>query len=72
MNYRRENNLNFIDRLTKTQTSWIVLQQQYVAIDTSGHLFDPFAIKTYGYWSWERVAELLPWEYRPPADRLPR
>ncbi|RMF61980.1 MAG: carboxypeptidase-like regulatory domain-containing protein, partial [Calditrichaeota bacterium] len=47
------------------QTSWLKLNRRSVTIDTSGHLYDPMAVTTYGYWAWERVAELLPLEYRP-------
>ncbi|MFQ5771543.1 MAG: hypothetical protein ACE5HX_13475 [bacterium] len=32
-------------------------------MDTSGYLYNPLAVTVYGYWVWERVAELLPFEY---------
>jgi hypothetical protein len=34
-------------------------------IDTLGHVYSPTAILRAGYWGWERVAEMLPWEYVP-------
>ncbi|MCG8607046.1 carboxypeptidase-like regulatory domain-containing protein [bacterium] len=45
------------------QTSWVELERLSVTVDRYGHVDDPLALKTNGYWAWERVAEMLPWEY---------
>jgi hypothetical protein len=45
------------------QTSWAELERLSVTIDSYGHIDDPLSMKTNGYWAWERVAEMLPWEY---------
>ena len=49
----------------QAQTSWIVLNKTPVTIDTTGYLYDPLALTVYGYWAWERVADILPFEYSP-------
>lgn len=48
------------------QKSWLALKYEETAIDLSGNVLDPLTITTYGYGAWERVAELLPWDYKPP------
>jgi hypothetical protein len=35
-----------------------------VLIDTSGHFYNRYGLTVYGYWAWERIADLLPYEYR--------
>ncbi len=52
-------------RLPRAQTSWIVLNKTPVTIDTTGYLYDPLALTVYGYWAWESVADILPFEYSP-------
>ncbi len=47
------------------QTSWLQLDYLDVRMNLEGHLYDPFNMKTYGYWSYERLGEWLPSEYRP-------
>ncbi len=45
------------------QTSWIKLHKNKVLVDKNGHFFDEFAIETFGYWSFEKLADMLPFEY---------
>ncbi|MCD6115501.1 carboxypeptidase-like regulatory domain-containing protein [bacterium] len=53
------------------QTSWILLNTDQPVIYTIyGSLYDPFKIKTYGYWAWERLAESLPYNYIPDPANL--
>lgn len=49
----------------RQQKSWISLNRVDVIMDTLGYIPDPLSIKTYGYWAWKRVADMLPWDYRP-------
>lgn len=49
----------------KHQTSWLQLDYLDVRMNLEGHIYDPFNMKTYGYWSYERLGEWLPMEYRP-------
>ena len=49
----------------QAQASWIVMNQTYATIDTSGYLYNPLAVTVFGYWAWENVADLLPIEYSP-------
>lgn len=51
--------------LSKPQTSYIKLNIDKVSIDARGFIYDQLAVTTYGYWSWERIAEALPFEYEP-------
>lgn len=46
------------------QISWLSMDGPFLRITTEGRLFDPYALKTYGYWSFERIGEWLPMEYR--------
>lgn len=45
------------------QTSWIKLHKPEVLVDKNGHFFNEFAIETFGYWSYEKLADMLPYEY---------
>lgn len=47
------------------QTSYLELNLPYATVLENGHLKEQFAVTKYGYWSWERVAEYLPFEYKP-------
>ena len=49
----------------KAQTSWIKMNNPFAEVDTSGNIANPFAFTVYGYWGWERVADILPFEYHP-------
>ena len=60
-----------LGRWTRTyQTSLIEALQDSVTIDVRGRYFDTFALHTKGYWGWQRLAEMLPFEYSPagPAN----
>ncbi len=50
------------------QVSYIALNQPGALITTDGRVEDTYAITKFGYWFFERVAELLPEEYRPFSD----
>jgi len=47
------------------QISWIKMNGPSVVFNNSGVLSDPLALVTYGYWSYKRVAEWLPADYKP-------
>lgn len=49
----------------QAQTSWIAMNKSFATIDTTGYLYDPLAVTVYGYWAWQSVADLLPYEYAP-------
>ncbi|MBI4429815.1 MAG: carboxypeptidase-like regulatory domain-containing protein [Ignavibacteriales bacterium] len=51
-----------------SQISWITLNTPSVFVNTLGMPSNPYAITTFGYWSYERVGEMLPFDYKPPAD----
>ena len=47
------------------QVSYLQLNIPTVSVDKRGFIYDPLAVTTLGYWSWERLAESLPIEYEP-------
>jgi len=47
------------------QESWITLEKQTVQIDAQGRYANDLAIAKFGYWAWERLADMLPFEYEP-------
>ncbi|NIV95373.1 hypothetical protein GWN42_21915 [candidate division KSB1 bacterium] len=56
--------------MTRRQNSVIALTVDSVLVDTAGNLYDNngirvdgCGIRTSGYWSWERMADRLPWDY---------
>jgi hypothetical protein len=38
---------------------------EYIAIEQNGYYYDQKDILTSGYWSWEKLADLLPYDYDP-------
>ena len=52
------------------QLSILKLLKRSVRLDLTGEVIDRFGITTYGYWSWERTADLVPINYDPKYDNL--
>lgn len=52
------------------QISWIFLPADSVLVDTTGYYFDSFGIQTFGYWSFDRASNMLPYEYSLPDSIL--
>ncbi|WP_425391560.1 carboxypeptidase-like regulatory domain-containing protein [Ekhidna sp.] len=52
------------------QISIIRLLRGSVRLDLSGEVMDRFGLSTFGYWSWERTADLVPINYDPKYDNL--
>lgn len=50
----------------KNQRSLITLNAYNVVIDSTGLVDNPFGMTIWGYWSWERIADLLPLDYEAP------
>lgn len=46
----------------------VLVFDRAVTVHTSGYLYEPYRLKTYGYWIWERVADMLPRDYTPLND----
>lgn len=51
-----------------TQVSWLAADDSVLRLRPDGRFADPTAVRHYGYWDWERVADLLPLDYRPPSE----
>ncbi len=49
----------------KSQTSFLFGRKSAISVDTSGYLNQPELLVEFGYWHWERIADLLPREYYP-------
>jgi len=47
------------------QHSWIRLQNGPVTVDDRGNVINPYGVAYFGYMAFERLADLLPKEYRP-------
>jgi hypothetical protein len=47
------------------QVSWLALNRLSALFTVDGHTVDSYSLKVYGYWAFERVAELLPMDYEP-------
>ncbi|MBI3587052.1 MAG: carboxypeptidase-like regulatory domain-containing protein [Ignavibacteriales bacterium] len=52
----------------RDQISLIEMNAPVVVINVEGYMSDPFALTTYGYWSYERVADMLPLDYKPKKN----
>lgn len=57
-------------KIRNFQVSWIKLEADSVLIDTHGRYFDKFKIITLGYWSWERLADMVPLDYTPDNSEI--
>ena len=47
------------------QRSWIHLADSSVVFDAHGSVLNPYGVIYFGYMSFERLADLLPKDYRP-------
>ena len=54
-----------VNRAPGKQISMVKLLKGPVRIDLNGQVIDRFAISSFGYWSWERLANLVPINYDP-------
>lgn len=52
------------------QRSYVQLLDGPVEVYESGQLRQPAKVRAIGYWSWERVADLMPANYNPKKDGL--
>ncbi len=49
------------------QRSFLELTTGPTLVDRSGEVIDPYGVTVYGYYAFERIADEVPKEYRPPA-----
>lgn len=52
------------------QRSIMELKLPAVTLDHNGQVKEPLGLTTMGYWSWERMADLMPADYDPKSDNL--
>ena len=64
--YEDENYNKFLNsnRPVKPPVSLIRLHSLSVNFDEQGRYYDDFQIETFGYWAFERVADMLPFDYQ--------
>lgn len=55
--------------ITRPQKSSLVLLQQDIPVQSNGMVLNEQHLQAQGYWGWELVAESLPSDYDPEADR---
>lgn len=69
-NYKKEDySYNFVIRKVKgVQSSFIQLENDSVMIDVNGRYYDKFGIHTFGNFGNERIADMLPYEYKIEID----
>ncbi len=60
----------FLVKEPVNQISVLRLLRSSVRLDLSGEVMDRFGLTTYGYWAWERTADLVPINYDPKFDNL--
>lgn len=59
----------FAQKRENQQTSYLHLKLNApVTINTLGNVQTPYALKTYGFWAWERFADTLPLDYMVEDD----
>lgn len=63
---------NVLTRTPGKQVSVLKLLHGSVRLDLNGQVVDKFAVSTFGYWSWERLANLVPINYDPKFDKFNR
>jgi hypothetical protein len=44
------------------------LPEQTIAIESNGYYFDQNDLSISAYWTWERIADQLPYNYRPVIE----
>lgn len=49
------------------QRSFLELNTGPTLVDRSGEVIDPYGVTVYGYYAFERIADEVPKDYRPPA-----
>ncbi|MEM9340531.1 MAG: hypothetical protein AAGA66_17485, partial [Bacteroidota bacterium] len=59
-----------ISRQPSKQVSILKLLDGPVELDLNGQIINKFAMTSYGYWSWERLANLVPLNYDPKFDNF--
>lgn len=61
-----EHNVRFEKNKNKHQISWLKLERDSVTVNVSGHVYNTYAVTTYGYWAWERFGDTLPLDFINP------
>ncbi len=53
------------------QTSYLELNERPVTIDPTGEIIEPYGATQFGYFAFQRLADLTPREYRPEENKYP-
>ena len=63
--YRNYHGSKIFQRLD-FQTSWVKLPYGFAMFDLNGNVVDNYkSVKVYGYWAWQKIADLMPTDYVP-------
>ncbi len=64
-----ENGYNLLHKSGTTgQVSWISLNYIAMTITDRGFIDEGFATKTFGYWAWKRMGDMLPLDFEPGEE----
>ncbi len=55
----------------RSQQSWISMMEGYedIEFEQSGYVYNPIAFYSAGYWGFEKIAEMVPINYRPKNEK---
>lgn len=64
--YKQNNAGHLFKRKPQAQKSWLKVQGNTFSVSSRGVVMsNPDKVNTFGYWSWERVGDMLPLDYLP-------
>lgn len=61
--------IDYNESFFQTYSSTLLLHADTVVIDKRGRYHDEFRIQRFGYWAEQRIADMLPLDYDPRADK---
>ena len=67
---RRQFGADYIRGPSKTTlypTSYLEVHSKKLIVHRDGYIYTPQLLTTYGYWAWERMADMLPLDYTPDS-----
>ncbi len=69
-NKRRIGHVSTSKLVKKPQQSWISIMDGFESIEfePNGYIYNPVSFYSAGYWGFEKIAEMIPLDYRPKTD----
>lgn len=63
------NKLLFLNRKPDVQKSLLEVRTSPIYVDPNGNIVNPAGLSVSGYWSWERIADLVPINFDPRKEK---